>query len=51
MEEGDDRGGRCRRCDVMGAMEAEGFKKQGSNSRTQGPQKAKDLESLCPRGS
>ena len=50
MEEGDDRGGRHRRCDVMGAMEAEGFKKQGSSNRTQGPQKVKDLVSLCPGG-
>ena len=48
MEEGDNGGGRHRRCDVMGAKEAEGFKKQNSNSRTQGPQKVKDL---CQGGS
>ena len=51
MEEGDDGGGRCRRGDVMGAMEAEVFRKQGSSSRTQGPQKVKDLELLCPGSS
>ena len=48
MEEGDNGGGRHRRCDVMGAKEAEGFEKQNSNNRTQGPQKVKDL---CQGGS